>query len=101
VTARPVFEAVDQQIDYVNIPRRKSREERHNVYKQAVAILPMGERLPCVIRNVTGRGARIEFFQRIALGDQLTLVEPTLKMRVLAKVVWQRDGSAGLRFVKE
>jgi hypothetical protein len=101
ISARPQFEAVEKQIDYVSVPRRLTREERHNVYKQATATLAHGEKLDCVIKNISKSGARIEYFRRVQLSDTITISEPTMKLRVFADVVWQREGAAGLRFIRE
>jgi hypothetical protein len=49
--------------EYVEVSSQRKRASRHAVYKDAVAILPLGEKVPVVIRNTTTRGCRIEYFQ--------------------------------------
>ncbi|MDZ4690321.1 hypothetical protein [Terricaulis sp.] len=44
--------------------------------------------------------ARVEYFVRRELPDFVTLVEPTLRVKS-RRVVWQRDGVAGLEFVRD
>lgn len=60
-----------------------------------------GERLSVAIKNLSGSGARVEYFIRRELPPVVVLIEPSLRIRRRAKVVWQRDGVAGLAFETE
>ncbi len=77
------------------------RAERRPLFRQGVLILGSGEKLSVAVKNVSNTGARIEFFVRTTLPDEVLLIEPTLNIRRRARVVWQRDGVAGLRFVEQ
>lgn len=77
------------------------RAVRQVIFRQGVLILGNGERLAVAVKNVSATGARVEFFSRRDLPEFATLVEPTLRIRARARVVWQRDGAAGLAFVAE
>jgi hypothetical protein len=48
---------------------------------------------------VSETGARVEFFQHVTLPDEVQFLEATLRLRKRARVVWQRDGVAGLAFL--
>lgn len=57
-----------------------------------------GEKLSVAIKNLSESGARVEYFIRRELPELVVLIEPTLRIRHRARVVWQRDGAAGLAF---
>lgn len=58
-----------------------------------------GERMAVVVKDVSATGARVEFFVRRTLPDEVLFMEATLKLRKRARVVWQRDGAVGLEFL--
>jgi hypothetical protein len=51
-----------------------------------------------VIKDLSASGARVEFFQRLQLPAFVMLIEPTLKLRKAARVIWERGAAAGLKF---
>ncbi len=75
------------------------RAVRQAVFRQGALILGTGERLPIALKNVSSTGARVEFFTRRELPEFAVLVEPTLRIKSRVRVVWQRDGAAGLIFI--
>jgi hypothetical protein len=75
------------------------RDPRQTLFRNGVVIIDDAERLNVVIKDLSDSGARVEFFVRRILPDAVTLAEPMLKLRRRARVVWQRDGVAGLAFV--
>lgn len=78
--------------------KQVERAVRQVLFRQGVLILGNGERLTVAVKDVSATGARVEFFTRRDLPEFVTLVEPTLGIRSHARVVWQRDGAAGLTF---
>lgn len=64
-------------------------------------ILADGEKRAVAVKDISATGARIEYFVRRELPDFVTLVEPTLRIKSRARVAWQRDGVAGLAFVRD
>jgi len=74
------------------------RADRRAVYRQGALVLDDGERLSVVVKNLSESGARVEYVIRLTLPAVVVLIEPTLRIRRAAKVVWQRDGVAGLAF---
>ncbi|GAM99857.1 hypothetical protein U91I_03512 [alpha proteobacterium U9-1i] len=81
--------------------RQIERAVRLAVFRQGALILADGEKQPVVVKDISATGARIEYFVRRELPDFITLVEPTLRIKSLARVIWQRDGIAGLAFVRD
>ncbi len=80
--------------------RGDKRAERESIYKHATIQLRDGERLAVVMKNISETGARIEFFKNIILSDVVFVMEPTLKIRTWAEVMWHDDGAAGVKFVE-
>ena len=78
---------------------KPDRKPRAMVFRQATLVFDDGQKFPVVVKDVSEDGARVEFFMRTALPDRILLIEPTLRLRKRALVVWQRDGAAGLRFL--
>ena len=79
--------------------RGNKRDPRTPTYKHATIQLRGGERLEVVVKNVSASGARIEYFRNVPLSDVVYLMEPTLKIRTWADVVWEKSGVAGIRFI--
>jgi hypothetical protein len=82
-------------------PQAKARAERDSVFKQATVTLDSGARLSVAIKDVSAGGARIEFFQDVALEGEFTISEPMTRLRRRARVAWRAQGAAGLIFVDE
>ncbi len=78
--------------------RPADRAPRQAVFRNATVMLDSGQRLAVALKDVSAAGARIEFFQRNTLPASFMLSEPTLKLRRRVRVVWQREGIAGLMF---
>ena len=76
-----------------------SRSERAAVFKQGTLILPHGERLPVVIKNLSKTGVRVEFIKRCELTDHARLIEPSMGYDRRVRVAWQKGGLAGLEFI--
>jgi hypothetical protein len=83
------------------LSRHFERALRQAVFRQGALILADGEKLPVALKNISASGARVEYFTRRELPDVVILVEPTLRIKSRARVVWQRQGVAGLAFVVE
>lgn len=77
------------------------RPPRQAVFRNATLITESGLRLAVAIKDVSDAGARVEFFVKVELADAgaVTLVEPMMRLRRQARVVWERDGVAGLAFI--
>jgi hypothetical protein len=75
------------------------RDPRQSLFRNGVLTFDDGERMSVVIKDLSDSGARVEFFVNRPLPELMTLSEPMLKLRRRVRVVWQRDGAAGLAFV--
>lgn len=64
-------------------------------------MLAEGERLSVAIKDLSEGGRRVEYFIRRELPDFVVLIESTLRIKRRARVIWQRDGAAGLAFETE
>jgi len=79
--------------------KEQTRPPREPLFRNATLQLDETERLGVVIKNISESGARVEYFLKRQLPPIVVLIEPTLKLRRRARVIWQRDGVAGLEFV--
>lgn len=89
--------AAPPEIEVATPPSR--RRERKSTFRQGVLILALGERLPVVIKNLSDSGARVEFFQNTKLAGHARLMEQSLGLDRHARIVWQRQGQVGLKFI--
>ncbi len=80
-------------------PQAKARADRDSVFKQATITLDSGVRLSVAIKDISAGGARIEFFQDVALEGDFTISEPMTRLRRRARVAWRAQGAAGLVFL--
>lgn len=78
----------------------KDRAEREPHFRNGVLLLPGGQRLSVIIKNLSDTGARIDFFVKTELPGEVVLNEPTLKLMTRARVVWANEGAAGLEFIE-
>lgn len=69
----------------------------------AFALHPDGARFPCQVKNISDRGAMLEFF-----GSHVTLLENAFelvltdaKVRYAVKVIWRKERTAGVLFCLE
>lgn len=83
------------------IARQIERAVRQAVFRQGALLLANGEKLPVALKNISATGARVEYFTRRELPEIVTLVEPTLRVKTRARVVWQAEGIAGLAFIAD
>ena len=79
----------------------KQREERRHIYRNGFLTLDNGSRLNVTIKDLSSAGARVEFFVKMVLPSPVLLVEPTLGLRTWARVIWQQEGVAGLKFLAD
>ncbi|MGE0829504.1 MAG: hypothetical protein AB7O04_09150 [Hyphomonadaceae bacterium] len=82
-----------------NTGSKKERPRREAVFRSAALIFGNDQRLIVAIKDVSEAGARIEYFGCSLLPETFILSEPTLKLRRRVRVVWQREGVAGLIFI--
>ena len=83
-----------------SLTRRIERAVRQAVFRQGALILADGEKLSVALKDISVTGARVEYFTHRELPEYVVLVEPTLRIKSRARVVWQRDGVAGLAFAE-
>jgi len=86
--------------DYADVGGRGARAKRQPVFKQALAILPHGEKVQIAIKSMSATGLRIEYFQNRPLPPAMIISEASIPLHVRAELVWQGEGAAGLRIIR-
>jgi hypothetical protein len=86
-----------QVADFGERMKERRRFERKRLL-WAATVEVRGQRFEGTIVDLSAGGARIKFDAPVATGDELTLVLKQLD-DLGAKVVWQREGEAGLQFL--
>lgn len=94
VSERPRFEPPPAPMK-----RQNQRPPREPTFRNGTISWEGGDRLKVVIKDLSESGARVEFFIHQPLPDVVLISEPTQKLRRQARVVWQRSGVAGLKFI--
>jgi hypothetical protein len=79
-------------------PVRPQRAPRQPVFRNATIVFVNGERMAVVIKDLSATGARIEFVARADLPSEVILIDAMGRRRQV-RVVWQREGAAGVEFV--
>jgi hypothetical protein len=97
IAAKPALE----QAEYTTLNLKNGRAPRNATFKQATLTLSGGERFDVVMKNISDSGARVEFFSKGVLSEYVTISEPTLRLKLRARIMWQTDGAAGLQFIRE
>jgi hypothetical protein len=80
-------------------PPLKDRARRQAIFRDATITLDSGERMAVAVKDVSANGARVEFFRHVLLPQSFMLSLPGMKLKRRARVVWQREGVAGVEFV--
>ena len=88
-------------IGYGSVGSNGARSRRATVYKQGLAVLAHGEKLPVVIKNLSASGCRLEYFQKVRPEGRVLITEPSIPLRQHGDVVWHADGACGVQFVAE
>lgn len=93
-------QAAPEEFEVVEAPRLIERAFRRPFFRHGALVFEDGQRLHIAVKDLSTGGARVEFYMRTTLPENLMLCEPTLRLRCRAKVVWQQEGAAGLAFVE-
>lgn len=97
---KPPFSGPESDPGEADNPAQRRISPRRRVLKKGV--LGIGGQFaaqPCVVRNMSETGARIEFTGLLALPRNVTLHIETDGFKVMCETVWQRPPYAGLRFI--
>lgn len=93
-------EAAPADFEVVEAPRLIERAFRRPFFRHGALVFEDGQRLNIAVKDLSTGGARVEFYVRTTLPDNVMLCEPTLRLRCRAKVVWQTENAAGLAFIE-
>lgn len=83
-----------------SVPMERRRSVRQPTELLAFALRADGARFPCQVRNISDRGAMLEFLGAhvLMLENTFDLVLADAKVRYAVKVVWRKERSAGVLF---
>jgi hypothetical protein len=90
----------EDDFEFVEPPRLIARAFRRPFFRHGALVFGEGQRLNVAVKDLSAGGARVEFFVRTPLPEDVILCEPSLRLRCRAKVVWQSQGVAGLAFIE-
>ncbi|HWA01409.1 MAG TPA: PilZ domain-containing protein [Caulobacterales bacterium] len=76
-------------------------QERQAVFREAQLVLDDFYKIRAVMTELSETGARVRYANRVDLPSRIRISEPTFKIHCWARVVWQKDGSAGLEFLRD
>jgi len=93
-------EAAAEEFEVVEAPRLMERAFRRPFFRHGALVFKDGQRLNIAVKDLSEGGARVEFYMRTTLPENVMLCEPTLRLRCHAKVVWQTENAAGLSFTE-
>lgn len=79
------------------LDRRTDPRERV-IYGGVIAIDAKSSKVDCVVRNLSGGGANVEFPGSAKMPDQISIAIPKTGRSFMAKIVWWRANRAGLEF---
>ena len=77
----------------------RRRERRHAVCEDAQIRLHGKAVLPCVIRDISAGGARLDYDPPPELPLEFRLCIPSTDLSVPAVVAWRSGGQVGIRFI--
>lgn len=98
--ARPrAEELAPADFDVVTPRELMNRAFRRPFFRRGTLVFDDGQRLTIAVKDLSIGGARVEYYERTTLPDEVMLCEPSLRLRCRARVVWQIDHSAGLQFI--
>lgn len=87
----------------ISRPAERRGSTRQPTALLAFALHPDGTRFPCQVRNISDRGAMLEFLGSHALvvANTFDLVLTDAKVRYAVSVVWRKERTAGVLFSVE
>jgi hypothetical protein len=77
----------------------RREEDRRAVFQGAILTLEDYDKIRAIITDLGERGARVQYAMRRDLPFRVRINAPGLKLKCWARVVWQKDGAAGLEFL--
>lgn len=85
--------------EYMALRKKQERLHRAAVFRNATIIFDSGERMIVAVKDISISGARLEFFSHAPLPETFIVSELMMKLKRRARVVWQREGAAGIAFL--
>ncbi len=82
---------------HVPAPPERRRNERHLKILRVGTLIAGGRRELCLIRNISAGGLMAHVYSPLTPGQRVT-VELKTNLLVAGRIVWVREGNAGIRF---
>jgi len=76
----------------------RRRTNRQKVREPAAALLESGDRLQCIITDVGGQGAKLDFGVRLPVPNEFTLMHSSSGRSLPVFLRWNRERYAGVQF---
>jgi hypothetical protein len=80
------------------MPDRRQSVRDKVLYGGVAEINESGSTMDCVVRNISERGACVEFHQAARLPDELNLTITRKGRSFLARLIWRQANKVGLAF---
>ncbi len=84
--------------DRTRFPEDKRGRRRYGTVMPATVVLPDYARIPCVVRDLSGSGAKINLSRRHTLPDRIWIVIPQMTITRRATLIWRNGEFAGIAF---
>ncbi|TNC15169.1 PilZ domain-containing protein [Methylobacterium terricola] len=94
------LEALSQSAAPVCGGEDKRGSRRYGTSMPATVVLFNHGRVPCVVRDLSGSGAKIGLSRRYVLSDRLWIIIPHMNITRQASLVWRNGEFAGIAFDK-
>jgi hypothetical protein len=79
--------------------KKERAAPRAATFRPGKIIFSGANEIPCIIKDITAKGARVVLEGEAALPPQVTLLMVQTAARQLAHVAWQKEREAGLTFI--
>ncbi len=90
--------SADVQSDARKQAQDKRGRRRYGTVMPATLVLPDSGRIPCVVRDLSATGAKINLSRRHNLPDRIWIVIPQMTVTRRATLVWRNGEFAGIAF---
>ncbi len=94
----PIIAAGGRADARVRSPEDKRSRRRYGTVMPATVVLPDYGRIPCVVRDLSATGAKINLSRRHMLPDHIWIVIPQMTVTRRARLVWRNGEFAGIAF---
>lgn len=77
---------------------RRATARAHTYLGGQVAFNERFSTMDCLVRNMSGAGAKLDFSGAITIPDEVDLTITKRELTMRARIIWRRGGEAGVAF---